>query len=267
MPHPVFAEVNCLSIGGPDARRFAQAQFSGDIGSLAEGRWQWNAWLDAQGRVRALMHLADLGGERLLAILRGGDAGATRDGLVRYLLRSKTTVAACIFSGHGDRALPAGSIDADAHGGIALGYGDRSLRLKAPGSRHTDPEAANAWRLADIRDGWPTLPAGEAQFLPPALGLERLGAVSLNKGCYPGQEIAARLHYRGGHKSSLYHVRGTMPLMAGASVQAEGVGPVRVLDCAMADDAAEALVVATKIDTNLFNILDNKYYVVSRYDA
>lgn len=266
MPHPVLPEVNCLLIEGEDALRFVQAQFSGDIGSLTEGRWHWNAWLDAQGRVRALMHLANLGDERLLAILRGGDAEATRAGLVRYLLRSKTTVTPRIFSGHAGGAMPRGRVDADARDGIVLGYGDRSLRLKAPGS-HPDPEAANAWRLADIRAGWPTLPAGEAQFLPPALGLERLGAVSFDKGCYPGQEIAARLHYRGGHKSSLYHVRGPVPLKAGASVQAEGVGLVRVLDCAMADDATEALVVAMKTDTSIFNILGGKYDVVSRYDT
>jgi folate-binding protein YgfZ len=266
MPHPVSPEVHCLLIEGADARRFAQAQFSGDIGSLAEGRWQWNAWLDAQGRVQALMQLARLGDDRLLALLRGGDAEAMRAGLVRYLLRSKATVTPCVFSGHAGDALPMGSVDADAHEGIALGYGDRSLRLKAPVS-DADPEASNAWRLADIRAGWPTLPAGEAQFLPPALGLERLGAVSFDKGCYPGQEIAARLHYRGGHKSCLYHVRGPVPLMAGASAQAEGAGPVRVLDCAMADDAAEALVVATKIDSNLFNILGHEYDIVSRYDT
>ena len=266
MSHPVFPEVNCLLIEGADARRFAQAQFSGDIGSLAEGRWQWNAWLDAQGRVQALMHLVDLGSERLLAILRGGDAEKTRAGLARYVFRAKTSVTTRVFSGHADDALPMGCVDAGSQDEIALGYGDRSLRLKAPGV-HADPEAADAWRLKDIRAGWPTLPAGDAQFLPPALALERLGAVSLDKGCYPGQEIVARLHYRGGHKSSLYHVRGQVPLEAGAIKQAEGIGPVRVLDCAMADGTAEALMVAPRSDINIFNILGYKYDVVSRYST
>lgn len=266
MSHVVLPEVNCLLIEGADARRFAQAQFSGDIESLAEGRWQWNAWLDAQGRVQALMHLADIGDQRLLAILRGGDAEAIRTGLARYMFRAKASVTTRIFSGHAEDALSMGSADANARDGIAIGYGDRGLRLKAPGA-HADPAAANAWRLADIRAGWPTLPAGEAHFLPPALALERLGAVSLDKGCYPGQEIVARLHYRGGHKSSLYHLRGPAPLAAGATEHAEGIGPVRVLDCAMAGGAVEALVVAPKSDINKFNMLDNEYDVVSRYDT
>jgi folate-binding Fe-S cluster repair protein YgfZ len=91
--------------------------------------------------------------------------------------------------------------------------------------------------------------------------------VSLDKGCYPGQEIVARLHYRGGHKHSLYLVRGSAPLEAGATVQADGIGSVRVLDCATADGAVEALAVAPKTDDILFNILDNKYDIVSRYKA
>lgn len=266
MPHAVLPEVNCLLIEGPDARRFAQAQFSGDVNSLAQGHWQWNAWLDAHGRVQALMHLADLGGDRLLAILRGGDAENTRAGLARYVFRAKASVTACIFSGHAEGALPMGHIHANAQDGITIGYGDRSLRLRASGTP-ADPEAANAWRLADIRAGWPMLPAGDAQFLPPALSLERLGAVSIDKGCYPGQEIVARLHYRGGHKFSLYHLRGTAPLEPGADVQSDGAGLVRVLDCALADSAVEALMVAPKSDIRIFNILDNKYDVVSRYDT
>jgi hypothetical protein len=266
MPHAVLPEVNCLLIEGPDARRFAQAQFSGDVESLAQGQWQWNAWLDAHGRVQALMHLADLGGDRLLAVLRGGDAENTRAGLARYVFRAKASVTACIFSGHAEGALPMGHVDAEAQDGITLGYGDRSLRL-VPQGANADSKAANAWRLADIRAGWPVLPAGDAQFLPPALSLERLGAVSLDKGCYPGQEIVARLHYRGGHKFSLYRVRGPAPLEAGAAVHAEDIGAVRVLDCASVDGAVEALMVVPRSDISFFNILDNKYDIVSRYDT
>lgn len=265
MPHVVLPEVNCLLIQGPDARRFAQAQFSGDVESLKEGQWQWNAWLDAHGRVLALMNLADLGGERLLAILRGGDAENTRAGLARYVFRAKASVTARIFSGYAEGALPMGRVDAISQDEIAIGYGDRSLRLKAPGTP-ADPEAANVWRIADIRAGWPVLPAGDAPFLPQALALESLGAVSIDKGCYPGQEIVARLHYRGGHKFSLYHVRGPAPLEPGGAMQSDGAGLVRVLGCVTADGAVEALVVAPKSDTKKFNILDNKYDVISRYN-
>lgn len=261
MPHTVLPEVHCIAIEGQDARRFAQAQFSGDVESLAEGHWQWNAWLDAQGRVLALMHLADLGGDRLLAILRGGDAEQLRGDLVRYLFRAKATVTARIFGGEADGALRTGHIDADTQS-IAIGYGDRSLRLM-PAAAAGDPEAAKAWRLADIRAGWPTLPASDARFLPPSLGLERLGAVSLGKGCYPGQEIVARLRYRGGHKLGLHHVRGPAGLAPGAAFDNNGV----VLDCVTNRDIAEALVVAPLSERSRINIMDHLYDVVSKYDT
>jgi folate-binding Fe-S cluster repair protein YgfZ len=38
------------------------------------------------------------------------------------------------------------------------------------------------------------------------MNLERLGAVSVRKGCYPGQEIVARLYFKGGNKRWLHHV-------------------------------------------------------------
>jgi folate-binding protein YgfZ len=266
MPYTVLPEVNCILIEGPDARRFAQAQFSGDVTPLAQGQWQWNAWLDAQGRVQALMHLARTGDARLLAILRGGDVESTRAGLAHYLLRARASLTARIFSGHADGPLPMGRVETGAEDTITIGYGDRSLQVTAPDAASPDEAAANAWRLADIRAGWPVLPTGDVRFLPPALALERLGAVSLDKGCYPGQEIVARLHWRGGHKSSLCHVRGPAILEPGTTL-ASADGPVQVLDCAMAEGRAEALVVAPKTDTSTLNILENNYDVVSRYNA
>lgn len=261
----VATHVHCLVLEGADARRFAQAQFAGDVNTLAPGHWQWNAWLDAQGRVRALMQLADPGDGCLLALLRGGDAEQIRIALARFQLHAQVRVAAQAFDGCAEGAMAAGCIAMDAEE-MVFGYGDRSLRLLPPGAG-IDPDASNRWRLADIRAGWPTLPAGEAAFLPPALGLERLAAVAFDKGCYPGQEIAARLHFRGGHKLALFHVRGGASLEPPISVAAGGSGPVHVLDCVPCHNLNEALVVAHRSEARKINILDVSYDVVSRFDA
>ena len=64
-----------------------------------------------------------------------------------------------------------------------------------------DADRLQAWVREDIAAGLPWIGSETAEeFTPQALGLERLGAISLGKGCYPGQEIVARLHYRGGNK-------------------------------------------------------------------
>jgi folate-binding protein YgfZ len=264
LSNPIVARVQCISIEGPDARRFAQAQFANDVDALTPGHWQWNAWLDARGRVRALMQLADLGDDRLLAILRGGDATRIRDDLSRYLLRSRATVTAHARAGCSTDAVVAERVVVGPR--VVVGYGDRSLGLVPP-SAAPDPAAANRWRLADIRAGWPTLPPGVDDLLPPALGLERLGAVAFDKGCYPGQEIAARLHFRGGHKSGLFHVRGPTALAAGTSHRMADGKLVRVLDCANADPGVEALVVCPIDTQSKINVMDIEYHVVSRFEA
>lgn len=265
MPGTAIAQVHCIAIEGADARRFAQAQFSGDVHTLAPGHWQWNAWLDVHGRVDTLVHLVAIDDDHLLMVLRGGDAERTHSRLGHYLLRSRATLLTKAYDGYADDALEMGRVEASG-ADMVLGYGDRSLRL-GPAIASPASAASNEWRLADIRTGWPTLPQGEARLLPPALGLERLGAVSFDKGCYPGQEIAARLHYRGGHKLRLHHLRGLVPLSPGEIPQTGGAGPVHVLDSARLGDKVEMLVAAPKIESLYINILEHKYDVISIFDA
>lgn len=261
----VAAHVHCLVLAGPDAHGFAQAQFAGDVDQLRPGRWQWNAWLDARGRVRALLQLADPGDGRLLALLRGGDPEQIRAALAHFRLRAKVEVTTQTFDGVAEGSMAAGAF-ATAEAGPVFGYGDRSLRLLPPGSG-IDTIAMNRWRLADIRAGWPTLPPGDPEFLPPALGLERLGAVAFDKGCYPGQEIAARLHYRGGHKLALFHVRGPVGLEPGSGVAGQDASAVRVLDCVSSHGLNEALIVASRSSSLKINILEDQYDVVSMFNA
>ena len=57
---------------------------------------------------------------------------------------------------------------------------------------------AQAWIEQDLRHGLPRLPVSQREaWTPQMLSLQRLRAYSLSKGCYPGQEPVARLHYRG----------------------------------------------------------------------
>ena len=226
-PCPTIGPVQCIAIEGAGARRFAQAQFSGNVDALAPGHWQWNAWLTPQGRVRALMHLVDTGDGNLLAVLRGGDAQEIRAALSRYLLRSPVTLAVREFGCRADGPADSGAAASD-RGDIVLGYGLRSLRLGAAANTQADPAASTAWRVQDIHEGWPRLPVAEPGFLPPALGLEHLQAVSFDKGCYPGQEIAARLRYRGGHKHRLYHLQAHASMLEDAAAFPQEIKPLDV---------------------------------------
>lgn len=63
-------------------------------------------------------------------------------------------------------------------------------------------------------------PETSEKFLPHDLDLPKLGAVSFNKGCYTGQEIIARMHYRGKLKNHLYRatIHTDLPITRGADI-------------------------------------------------
>src|SRR5690606_20310180 len=55
-----------------------------------------------------------------------------------------------------------------------------------------------AWQAADVAAGRPwTETATQDLFTPQTLNLDLIDGVNFTKGCYPGQEIVARSHYRG----------------------------------------------------------------------
>ncbi|MBS0556472.1 MAG: folate-binding protein [Proteobacteria bacterium] len=184
-----------LELTGADAIAFAQAQFCNDALTLADGDWQWNAWLSAQGRVRAFFRLQRKDATHLILTLRGGDADWMRRELARFVFRANVQMIAVT----------------------------------------ADVEPAT---LADIRAGLPEIGADlRDQLLPQWIGLDRLGAVSVRKGCYPGQEIMARLHFKGGNKRSLYRIGGDARITTAAMLRDAQTGEEAgcVLQCARAD--------------------------------
>jgi len=70
-----------------------------------------------------------------------------------------------------------------------------------------------------ITNGYPFIGAIQSEhFTPHMLNLDLLGAVSVNKGCYPGQEVVARTHYRGATKRRLLRFESTEPVSPGDKV-------------------------------------------------
>jgi hypothetical protein len=73
-------------------------------------------------------------------------------------------------------------------------------------SAHCDLDSTMAWELWDIEAGLPTVyPSTTDQFLPHHVNLIQLKGISFSKGCYLGQEVVARMHYRGKIKKHMYH--------------------------------------------------------------
>jgi hypothetical protein len=76
-----------------------------------------------------------------------------------------------------------------------------------------------------VRVGLPWIDAGTSGlFLPQELDLERWNGLSYSKGCYPGQEVVARLRYRGTVK------RGISQMSAPGAALGTLVSGARLLD-------------------------------------
>ena len=88
-------------------------------------------------------------------------------------------------------------------------------------------EIANEGQTVDpaflVEHGYPFIgPAQSEQFTPHMLNLDLLGAISLDKGCYTGQEIVARTHYKGATKRRTRRFEASGPVSAGSKVQLDG---------------------------------------------
>jgi hypothetical protein len=103
------------------------------------------------------------------------------------------------------------------------------------------------WQFEDVCAALPQVyPATREQFLPQALNLDALDGISFEKGCYVGQEVIARLHFRGTVKRRmrLFALPAAANLPApGEDVLASGQGVGKIVDAARYGDEAALLAV------------------------
>lgn len=223
--HPLPFSV--LAVRGPDARRFLNGQLSQDVLSLSPDRVELAGLHSAQGRTLAILRLLADGPQDVLAILPRELVADTETTLRRFVLRARVTIAdesdrwrVCGLAPNASSSIRVGEI---SRAGDSIVWGHtpegRSLLLTpvdasplpaaalpstpAAGTAE-DADGLIAWRRADIMAGIPELTtATRGEFVAQMLNLDVLGAISFTKGCYTGQEVIARAHYRGRVKRRL----------------------------------------------------------------
>jgi folate-binding protein YgfZ len=253
-----------ITLTGPDAASFANAQFSSDLLALAVGQWQWSGWLDPKGRIRSLLQIARLGDDRFVVVPRGGDGEALAGDLRRFVFRSKVKIVVSDVMHVID-----GDAFGDMHarenedGTIVFGEGDTSTCV---GSSHGE----SSWYARHIDKGYAWLPDNALDtLLPPALSMERLGAVAFDKGCFPGQEIAARLHYLGGHKKHLRRVTSEKTVPEGQSLRIDGreVGIVLMNNASTPQPMSLVVLDDAYAQSDTLDIDGMRLHIVSTFDA
>ena len=111
-------------------------------------------------------------------------------------------------------------------------------------------QGSHSWELLMIRQGLADVEEATVEaFIPQMLNYQLTGAISFTKGCYTGQEVVARMQYKGTLKRRLYRVRVTAKkLMPGTdlynSETEQKIGSV-VNAVSLDNDHSEALAVIT----------------------
>ena len=216
--HPLMLDhFGVLAVRGVDARKFLQGQLSQDVLGLRADQVVWAGLHNPQGRTLALLRLVPQGETDVLCVLPRELLANALTVLRKYLLRAKATLtdesAMWQIVGLTDDAALARDPGSARHddGRILWRHASdgRVLALEphrseAGGANDangaTDASAASGldWLRADIAAGLPELTAQTSgEFVAQMLNLDALGGISFNKGCYTGQEVIARAHYRG----------------------------------------------------------------------
>jgi len=267
-----------LEVTGPDAISFLHNQASCDLKQLPSGRASYGTFCNPQGRVLADFIALSLSPERILLRLRRDILPSTLAALSRFALFSKVNLQAASDDWHllGCRGAGAAASleplfptlpEAD----MAWTGDAGALLLQVDGSREcfelwvncseqpallkqldgAIPVASESdWEAVNLRRGIARITAATTgELLPQQINYDLSGHINFRKGCYPGQEVIARMHYKGKAKRRLLLAQ--LPPGAAASageplyLQSKEQAAAQIVNAATADDGTALALVTT----------------------
>ena len=211
-----------IHANGVDAQDFLHGQLTNDLLHLAPDGAQWSGYCSAKGRLYAAFLVWRDGGDGFYLAVDRALVPALIKRLRMFVLRAKVVLEDVSekLAVHGLVGVPGPApmqVNSGAISTIGLppvhGVGRSLVLLPAGAPLESSVVAGSApdWQRLMIHAGevWIT-PATQEQFVPQMVNLDAIGAINFKKGCYPGQEIVARAHYRGAVKRRAYlaHVAG-----------------------------------------------------------
>jgi folate-binding protein YgfZ len=263
--YSVLTDHACIAVRGRDAGSFLHGQLSQAVADLGPSSAPLAGWHDAKGRVRALFRVLRLPERWLLVTPRDGVEQVVTK-LRMFVLRAAVTlsiaddVAAAAVTDADDAWLEAMGIPLDtAQNGVVDHHGVRLARVGptywqafgepaalTPLAESLTAAPVTAAALAEIRLGVPEITSSlYERFVAQMLNLDELGAVSFDKGCYPGQEIVARVHNLGGVKrrARRYAAEGPPAAIGTAVLKSDGTAVGEVVRSAPNGSGSELLAV------------------------
>lgn len=203
-----------LSLTGKDAASFLQGQTTCDIKALVNSEPRLGAYCNAKGRTISTFIIIKQQ-DSFLLILTSDLLDTVRKKLQMYILRADVQLTDqsdqyCIIGIHNTKLESQNNLyQYPQHDNSFLYISSAEQALVFCTELLAQQDIAlvngNAWLGLDIQAGIPWLDKATTEdFIPQMLNLDKLGAISFDKGCYTGQEIIARTHYLGKNKRAMY---------------------------------------------------------------
>ena len=198
-----------ICVSGADAQDFLHKQLSNDVLNLPSGQTQLNAYCTHQGRIIALLRVFCLDDNYYLSFPND----------LKQLLVKRLTMfvlnAQMVLKDVSNDFVCLGFLDEKppSNLGKLIKYSPRQtlvLLTKKTDISHICLDDYQQWLLADIEQKQPEISLATTEiFVPQMLNLDLVetGGVNFEKGCYPGQEVVARLHYLGKAKRRLIKLK------------------------------------------------------------
>lgn len=227
-----------LEITGADRVRFLNGYLTCDVKRLGVGRVAYGFFTARDGRVLADAWVGALGAA-LVVSLPAGHGVSVAEHLSRYLLtdrvalrRREALVPLHLVGPAAGRVLVACGLASPERGGVEtvargeeawvalrrdlgplpgvelwVGAAERESVAAALAAAGATPATGERFETVRVEQGVPRFAVDfDAEHFPQETGLGE-EAVSYDKGCYLGQEVVARIHYRGGVQRELRALR------------------------------------------------------------
>lgn len=240
MPNPDLSTMTYLAtltnkqlllVKGPDAGKFLQGQVTCDVKELNEPVTRLGAQCNPKGRILLSFRALQMNNETIALRLPASMMESAQKTLGKYIVFSKAKLQDggndfALFGLFGDSAAAVAStffqqLPTTYEGWIEK---DGSYLIQLAANRfecwvatatvdsfldaiekQTQKVSADEWQLLDIAAGiGEVYPESYELFTPQELNYQLVNGINFRKGCYTGQEIVARLHYRGKLKRHMY---------------------------------------------------------------
>jgi len=200
-----------IKVTGEDASSFLQSQFSNNIDLIKPNKIQINAYCQHQGKIMAILWVFSKHNHFYISLPEELKA------LIIKKINTYKMMSNVDIKDLSNQINQYGLVDEENKDAYLL---KNNLSLLTTRKLVDGLESHNLWEKACIDNKIPEIFSSTSEkFTPQALNLDidEFGA-SFSKGCYPGQEVVARMHYLGKPKRRLFNFLSESEAIIGDSI-------------------------------------------------